>query len=81
MTMTLEQFRASKREAPLAEMTADPVDADTRCLIYGSDVEGFYFITISHTHACYHLLLERDEWLTDDLPMLEGLLHDYYLRS
>lgn len=43
--------------------------------------DNFYITEVNHKDGKYHLLIERDEWISDDLTYLEDLLMEWATHS
>jgi hypothetical protein len=89
--LTLDQFIATKKSTTWEE-AAEILSIDKnyttapRALVYTDNfyIEDFNYKDFEHDNGMrgqYYLILGRDDWISDDLPYLEGLLYGYYVEE
>jgi hypothetical protein len=77
MTLTFEQFQATKRYGVLADLLGphgiDVADPE-RGYVYA---DALYIGERNHPEGRWELVLGNRDWLSDDLPRLERCLYDW----
>jgi hypothetical protein len=84
--MTLEEFRASKQEVGKAALervgyATDETGTDAKGLMYHGGLiiemasEGWS--ESARSQGAYYLIIERSEYISDDLAALEEVLYDW----
>lgn len=79
--VTFEQFTATRRECAALPETTGPSNQPVPGLLYLStlyiETRQEWWTDEAKKAGAYYLILENQEWISDDLPALERKLYDF----